>query len=113
MTKREVLTAMLNDANIKGNENYIAYIQNELAILTKKAENRRPTKNQVENEKIKDEILLTLCADVGVTVKDLREINANLEKYSTQRITAILRLLKIDGKILSYNEKSKTYYKLV
>ena len=113
MTKREVLTAMLNDANIKDNADYIAYIQNELAILAKKAENRKPTKNQIENEKIKVEILNTLDTEVGMTVADLRSMNENFANYSTQKITAVLHLLKVDCKVLAYVIKGKTYYKRV
>ena len=36
MTKREVITAMLADAAISGNADYVAYLENEIKLLDKK-----------------------------------------------------------------------------
>ncbi len=37
MTKREVITAMLNDVAVSGNADYVAYLENEIKLLDKKA----------------------------------------------------------------------------
>ena len=37
MTKREVITAMLNDSAISANADYVAYLENEIKLLDKKA----------------------------------------------------------------------------
>ena len=110
MTKREVLNAMLKDENIKHNTDYIAYIENELAILKKKTENRKPTKNQLENEIIKTIILDILNTEIGMTVAELQK-NENLAKYSNQKITAVLRLLRNENKVIAYGNK-RNFYKL-
>ena len=41
MTKKEVLSVLVNEEVIKGNADYLAYVKNELALLDKRAENRK------------------------------------------------------------------------
>ena len=47
MTKREVINAMLAVESISANADFKGYLENELALLDKKASNKKATKTQV------------------------------------------------------------------
>ena len=112
ITKAQVITAMLADEYIKGNEVYSTYLAHELELLTNKAENKKPTANQKENEDIKKVILNNLSLDNGVTVTDLMKGVADLSKYSSQRLTAVLKLLALEGKVDRKVDGKKALYYL-
>ena len=41
ITKREVIGMMMNEEVVKANPTYVAYLENELALLDKKAQNKK------------------------------------------------------------------------
>ena len=68
-----------------------------------------PTKTEVENEGIKANILEVLT-DEGVTVKTLLgELEGD---YTSQKISALLRQLVADGKVVKTIEKKVSYFSL-
>lgn len=111
VTKREVINAMLNEDVIKNNDNYVAYLENELALINKKYSAKKTTKNQEENVGIKEVILASLT-EKGVTVTDLQNQSAELANYSNQRISALLRQLVDSGKVVRTSDKRKSYFSL-
>ena len=120
ITKREVVTMMLADENIKQNDMFVAYLENELALLTKKAENKKATKNQTENAEIKEVILAVLggmsnggrATDIMNAVKSV-----DTEKYATlpnQRVSAILKqMVENDGTVVKTVDKKVSTFSLV
>lgn len=48
MTKRETINAMLNDAVVAANADYVAYLKNELALLDKKASRAKTAPKKVD-----------------------------------------------------------------
>ena len=74
ITKREVINAMLNEGFVQENANYKAYLENELALLDKKAANKKATKTQEENVSIKAEIKAVLTAE-GATVTEIQALS--------------------------------------
>lgn len=70
---------------------------------------RKPTKTQLENEGIKDEILSYMEYDTNYRVSDLVEAM----EYSPNKLTALLRQLMTEGKVENFKEKRISYYRLV
>lgn len=111
MTKREVINAMLAVESISANEDFKAYLENELALLDKKASNKKATKTQVENEGFKDEIMSVLAVD-GATVTEIQSKSEVLGGLSNQRVSALLRQLVADGKaVKTVNGKKSLFAK--
>ena len=77
----------------------------------KKSANRKATKTQEENAGIKIMILESLSA-IGspVTVSDLQNRYAALGQYSNQRISALLRQLVNEEKVVKSTDKKKSYF---
>lgn len=94
ITKREVIGMMMNEVSIKKNDVYMAYLQNELALLDKKAQNKKATKTQAENVGLKAIILDVLqVATEPMTVTDIQNSNADLKALSNQKVSALIKQL--------------------
>ena len=109
MTKREVITAMLNDANIISNADFKAYLENELQLVIKKNtyKSTKPSKNQVENEALKDRILDFL----GSQPEPMTATNiANTLGISVNKASALLTQLKEDNSVIREVVKRKAYF---
>lgn len=118
ITKREVVTMMLADENIKQNDMFVAYLENELALLTKKAENKKATKNQTENAEIK-EVILSVLAEMSNGGRATDIMNAvksvDTEKYATltnQRVSAILKQMVEEGTVVKTVDKKVSTFSL-
>lgn len=100
ITKREVIGMMMNEVSIKGNDVYMAYLQNELALLDKKAQNKKATKTQAENVGLKAIILDVLqVATEPMTVTDIQNSNADLKALSNQKVSALIKQLVDDNTV--------------
>ena len=111
MTKREVINAMLAVEEISANDDFKAYLENELAILDKKAANKKATKTQEENVDIKNEILNVLTSE-GATVTEIQGKSERLGSLSNQRVSALLRQLIAEDKVVKTTDKKKSYFAL-
>lgn len=112
MTKREVLTMVLENADFATSKDFVKYAKHEIELLDKKASTRSKSATQVENDGIKEEILATLTVDLGATVTELQKANADLAVYSNQRISALLRQLVLEGKVEKYKDGKYTKFVL-
>lgn len=71
---------------------------------------RKPTKNQEENEVIKTAILEVLADGKQKTVTDIIK---NLDgDYTNQKISALMRQLIAESKVEKITEKRKSYFKI-
>lgn len=111
VTKREVINAMLQESFVLENANYKAYLENELAILDKKAANKKATKTQEENVGIKAEIKAVLTSE-GMTVTEIQSKSEMLASLSNQRVSALLRQMKEAGEVVKTTDKKKSYFAL-
>ena len=100
ITKREVIGMMMNEEVVKANPTYVAYLENELALLDKKASNKKATKTQKENVGIKATILEVLAIIGSGTVTDIQNGNAELSALSNQKVSALVRQLVESGKVV-------------
>lgn len=111
MTKKDVVKMMMADEAIKANEVYMGYLSHELELLEKKSTNRKPTKSQKDNEDIKTAILAALT-DKGQTVTELQKANEFLGGFSNQKLSALLRLMVLDGDVDRTMDGKKALFKL-
>ena len=116
ITKKDRYNELLAIEAVKANADLVAFIEHELELLARKnatpSGERKPTKTQIANEGIKEEILETLngCAE-GVTCSELLKLNPSLAEYSSQKIVALIRQLVKDGAATREVIKGKAYFK--
>lgn len=106
MTKRETITAMLNDSYITSNADFKAYLENELNLVIKKNtyKSSKPTKTQVENENLKDRILEVLTEPMTASAIG-EKVGISVNKAS-----ALLTQLKEDNSVIREVVKRKAYF---
>lgn len=112
VTKRERFEQLLEI--VKGNTELENFINHELELLAKKnSADKKPTAVQVANEGIKSVILDTLADNGGkMTISEMQKANAELGELSNQRISALVRQLMNDEKVVRVEEKRKAYFKI-
>ena len=108
MTKKQYFGVLLE--LVQGNEDLENFINHEIELLEKKASSGTKTKNQVENESIKVEIVNALVElDRAVTVSELMTKVA----YSNQKLSALLKQLVEENKVERIEDKRRTYFKAI
>ena len=75
-----------------------------------KPEHKTPTKTQQENEIFKLDILMFLSDGSHKTVSEIISGVPSLNGMSTQKVSALVRLLKQDNKVDKETIKGKTYF---
>lgn len=95
ITKREIVTTMLEELNSKGtiskSEERVEFLEKFLESLDKKSSVN--SKKAKENDGIKELILSTLelnATDEGMTVTEINKCEG-LEDFSNQKLSALLR----------------------
>lgn len=101
MTKRDVLTKVVSLVDVfTDDEREVA--QKMIDQLDKKSS--KPTKAQLENVKIKNDILAVLADGRARTAREV----ADEVGYSTAKVSALLRQIVLDGKVVKVAaEKTK------
>ena len=112
ITKREVIGMMMNEEVVKANPTYVAYLENELALLDKKAQNKQATKTQEQHVGIKATILKVLATIGSGTVTDIQNGNEELSALSNQKVSALVRQLVESGEVVKTTDKKKSIFSL-
>jgi len=117
LTKKEIFNAITDKLNGKETtitlEDMLTCIAHEIELLDKKNTNKKPTKAQTENEKYKADIMATfaeLADDAKLTVTEVLKTTPSLAGQSTQKVSALCKLLENDGKLIKITEKKVSYY---
>lgn len=115
VTKREKFEMLKAMSEVKANPMLMEFIDHELELLAKKnASEKKPTAQQVANEGLKQTIVDALIENGGLmTVTDVQKSCEELSALSNQRVSALLRQLKDDGKVERVEDKRKAYFKAV
>ena len=114
MTKKEMFAVVRGIVVASENctEEVLAFIDHEVELLERKKSSSAKTKSQVENEKIMDLIVQELSLhDKALTVTELMQ-TSSLTGLSNQKLSALLRLLKEEGKVVKTIDKKKSYFSL-
>ena len=109
MTKREMFNEILTV--VADNAEMVEFINHEIELLNRKSSAvRKPTKNQLENEGFKADIVDYLKdADAPKTIKELQTAIPSLADLTNQRITHMLTDL-VKAETLTKNYVKKTPY---
>lgn len=117
MTKRDYFNGLLgvienHKDSIENYEDFKAFIEREIELLNKKRSNSKPTKMQIENEKIKEKILEVLT-DVNevMTISELMTADG-LENYSNQKLSVLCHQLVNEHKVVNTKVKKVSYFKI-
>ena len=112
MTKREMFEQIKSHLTDPAE---VAFVEHELELLAKKnSSEKKPTAQQVANESLKQTIIEVLTDNGGLmTVTDVQKSCEELSVLSNQRVSALLRQLKDDGKVERVEDKRKAYFKAV
>ena len=109
MTKKEMFNEILTV--VADNAEMVEFINHEIELLNRKSSAvRKPTKNQLENEEFKADIVDYLKgADAPKTIKELQTAIPSLADLTNQRITHLLTDL-VKAETLTKNYVKKTPY---
>lgn len=116
-TKRDYFNGLLgvienHKDNIENYEEFKAFIEREIELLNKKRSNSKPTKTQIENEKIKEKILIAFeKIDEPVTITELAKMD-DLTEYSNQKLSVLCHQLVDEHKVVNTKVKKVSYFKI-
>ena len=117
MTKRDYFNGLLgvienHKDSIENYEEFKAFIEREIELLNKNRSNSKPTKTQIENEKIKAKILEVLT-DVNevMTISELMTADG-LGNYSNQKLSVLCHQLVNEHKVVNTKVKKVSYFKI-
>ena len=92
----------------------VAKIDNELALLAKKnSAEKKPTAQQTANEMVKTAILNGMERNRVYTVTEVIKEIPECAELTNQRVSALLRQLKDEGKVIRTEDKRKAYFQVV
>lgn len=117
MTKRDYFNGLLgvienHKDSIENYEDFKAFIEREIELLNKKRSISKPTKTQIENEKIKEKILITFeKIDEPVTITELAKMDG-LTEYSNQKLSVLCHQLVDEHKVVNTKVKKVSYFKI-
>ena len=117
MTKRDYFNGLLgvienHKDSIENYEEFKAFIEREIELLNKKRSNSKSTKTQIENEKIKEKILIAFeKIDEPVTITELAKMDG-LTEYSNQKLSVLCHQLVDEHKVVNTKVKKVSYFKI-
>lgn len=117
MTKRDYFNGLLgvlenHKDSIENYKEFKAFIEREIELLNKKRSNSKPTKTQIENEKIKEKILIAFeKIDEPVTITELAKMDS-LTEYSNQKLSVLCHQLVDEHKVVNTKVKKVSYFKI-
>lgn len=117
MTKRDYFNGLLgvlenHKDSIENYEEFKAFIEREIELLNNKRSNSKPTKTQIENEKIKEKILIAFeKIDEPVTITELAKMD-DLTEYSNQKLSVLCHQLVDEHKVVNTKVKKVSYFKI-
>ena len=107
-------TAIQGEGELQDNitsQDVINFVTHEIELLDRKHSKTSQTKTQKENELIKESIVKALTEiDRHVTITELQNESAEMEVYSNQKLSALLKQLVQSGIVTKTIDKKKSYF---
>lgn len=109
--KKDYLGELKILAEDAGREDLVDFCEKEIEKLANRKTSQ--TKNQKENEGIKETILEVLAGlDEPVTITDFLKADERVTEYSNQKVSALMKQLVDAGKVEKVVDKKKSYFKI-
>lgn len=116
ITKRESFTEIAEILKGLGKERLAGVMEHELELLAKKnaSGNGKPTAVQIVNNGIKEEILECMANQPNrlFTISEMQKEFPCCAELSNQRVSALVRQLKEEGKVERLEEKRKAVFRI-
>lgn len=113
-TKKDNFNSLLALAEVKSNPALVDFINHEIELLDKKnSTEKKPTAQQTANMDIKVAILEGMVAGERYTITDIIKSIPDCADLTNQRVSALMRQLKEEGKVERTEDKRKAYFSLV
>lgn len=113
LTKRDHFNTLLALDEVKANPVLVEFIEHELELLAKKnSADKKPTAVQQANEGIKSAIADGMTPNRLYTVTEIIKEIPECADLTNQRVSALLRQLKDDGRVVRIEEKRKAYFQI-
>lgn len=120
VSKFAAVKAMLNGEAVEGFTlaDALTFIDERIVQTEKKNASganaeRKPTKEQIANEGIKEQIVAILATcEAPIAVKDLQKNYVEMAEYTCQKISALLTQLIKAGKVVRTEVKGKALFEL-
>ena len=112
MTRRDYFSKLIEIvevANVDNSEEIIDFLNHEIELSKKKSSVK--TKTQKENEVLM-EVVFNALVEVGkpMTVSELMAANEEVGVMNNQKVTALLKKLKENGRVVRVEDKKKAYF---
>lgn len=114
-TRKEMFNAIMAIEAVQENQEYVIFLQKEIAKCDRKTVTvKKKTPTQVENEKLKNAILEFLRGEGEnrFTITELIQQVKVLDGRTTQKVSALMRQLLLDGLVVRTTVKNKTYFSI-
>lgn len=111
-TRKDLFTEILALDAVQENQEYVDFLEKEIEKCNRKSTSKKPTATQLENENLKNAILVFLSGEANnrFTVTELTQQVDALEGRTTQKVSALMRQLLLSGAVIRTTEKNKTYF---
>ena len=113
MTKKDYFNILRNayPTSAADYDSVVAFIDHELELLDRKnSAIRKPTAKQAENEGVKALILDHMEVGKRYTITDMLKEFPFEEEFTNQRVSALVRQLLLENKVIREEEKGKAYF---
>ena len=115
MTKRDwynTLTTIVENSTYEDKAGALEFIAHEVDLLNRKTSKAGPTKTQIQNAEVIEQIRNALTViDHPVTISELQAAAPELANYSNQKISALLRQM-IPDTVTKTVDKKKSYFSI-
>lgn len=113
MTKKDYFKMLKGIDKVAENAELVKFIDHEIELLDRKnSADRKLSGNALANVGLREEIIEILSKNPEHLFTATEVQKAMKDEYSNQRVSALLKQLKEEGKVEKIQEKRKSYFKL-
>lgn len=110
MTKKDAFTQISAILAERGETELVEIVNHEIELIESRSHAlKKPTENQIANEKLMEKIFDFICEREQTTIAEL--MDAFTEIKSNQHCNSLLIKLRKEGKVESFKIKKTTYFK--
>lgn len=113
MTKVQMFTQIMDTYPLTDEEK--AFIAHEIELVEKKnaSKSTKPTKTQLENEKLMEAIYNTMEDNRVYKIAELRKEVPGMEEASSPKFAALLNKMVNDGRVKKSTEKREVFWQKI
>ena len=114
LTKAQKFAMLRAIPAVAENAMLVEFIDHEVELLSKKnSAEKKPTAQQTANEVVKTAILNGMERNRVYTVTEVTKEIPECAELTNQRVSALFRQLKDEGKVIRTEDKRKAYFQVV